>query len=182
MLYLDSTERTCPNGLTGFELVGLMHAAMANFNHAKFSKATSLHTGPATRAKVLVKKWKFGFRPTQAPERGHKFISAAEGTGYGASKKPYLDGAIINVINKQDKKRRDRLPGELMHRVLCLTNFNEFDNDLALPGCTETQIVSVAATRALGYAPLIVPDKHTPIMLDCKYHMGDRADMAIELE
>ena len=62
-----------------------------------------------------------------------------------------------------------------------MTNFNEHDTDLALPGATEvTEIVSVAATRALGYAPQIAPP--ALIALECKYEMGERPDMAIELD
>ena len=89
--------------------------------------------------------------------------------------------SMTKAIKKQDDKRKNRLMSEKMHRLMCVTNFNEHDTDLALPGATEvTEIVSVAATRALGYAPQIAPPALIP--LTCKYEIGERADMAIELD
>eukprot|EP00966_Prymnesium_polylepis_P095968 2223508-Prymnesium_polylepis.1 len=45
------------------------------------------------------------------------------------------------------RSARTGLMSEKMHRLMFVTNFNEHDTDLALPGATEvTQIVAVAAT------------------------------------
>ena len=179
MLYFSSRDRTAPNGKTGFRVAVEMHFAIERFNYARSDKYTNIKKGPATRARALVRKWKkHGYRPTYASDRGCKFIAASSDADYGAMKNPYMRDIMQRLIKRQDAKRNQRLPSELMHRVLCVTNFNENDTDLALPGpASSTEIVSVAGTRALGYAPLIAPP--SLIALEFKYEMGDKKDIAI---
>ena len=85
--YFDCPDRLTANGLTGFELAMRMLAQRELFQTKKAAKLSNIHTGPATRAKILVKKWKkLGYRPSYAPERNHRFISGISDAGYGASK------------------------------------------------------------------------------------------------
>eukprot|EP00966_Prymnesium_polylepis_P230489 5333491-Prymnesium_polylepis.2 len=142
----DCPFRLTPNGLTGFELVLRMEAAIELAQPKEAAKLSDIHTGPATRAKILVKKWKKrGYRPSHASDRGNRFISGCASADYGASKHPHMGLVMQSVIKKQDIKRNQRLASELMHRTLIVTNFNEHDTDLALPGPAEsTEIVSNA--------------------------------------
>ena len=178
MRHFDDPNRTTSTGITGFELAIKMRAQRELTLTKKAAKLCNLHTGPATRAKILVKKWKkHWFRPTYAPERGNRFIASTANVGYGASKEPYMDAKMVVAISKQDMMRKqNRFPTKEMHKLLCVANA-----DLVLPGPqVTTEIVSVAGTRALGYAPLITPPG--VIALECKYEMGEKADMAIELD
>ena len=86
------------------------------------------------------------------------------------------------AIDAQDRERKNyRLMSELMHRATCATNFNDGDTDLQLPGDTTTlEIVSEAATRALGFAPQITPQ--SVILLKCAHSSGDCSDFAYDLE
>ena len=57
-VYFDCPDRLTANGLTGFELAMRMFAQRELFQTRKAAKLSNIHTGPATRAKILVKKWK----------------------------------------------------------------------------------------------------------------------------
>ena len=185
-LEFDCPSHLTATGLTQFEL----SIRMAYLTEAPLTaKLTNARTGPATRAKTFVKRYKrTGRVPTYAPERANRFIAGTSDAGYGAKsanlgskeQSPHLGGHMRLTIEKQDAKRKDRLPSHRMHILMKLTNYNEHDTDLALPGAAETtEIVSIKATRALGYAPQIA----TPalIQLDFKYELGDRSDCPVEL-
>lgn len=180
----DCASRLTPSGNTYFELAMRMAYLQEAALTKRRAKLTNLHTGPATRAKMLVKKWKKrGYRPTYASERANRFISGVSDAGYGSTsanlgskqKSPHLGGYMRLAIEKQDVKRRNRLPSHRMHILMKLN-----DAYLALPHAAETtEIVSVAATRALGYAPQIAPPGLIPLAF--KYELGDRSDCPVEL-
>ena len=160
-LEFDCPSHLTATGLTQFELSARMAYLTA-----------------ATRTKTFVKRYKrTGRVPTYAPERANRSIAGTSDAGYGE----HMGGRMRLAIEKQDAKRRDRLPSHRMHILMKLTNYNEHDTDLALPGATDTtEIVSIKATRALGNAPQIAPP--ALIQLDFRYELGDRSDCAIELD
>ena len=184
-LEFDCPSRLTATGLTQFELSVRMSYLTEAALTVKRAKLTNTRTGPATRAKILVKKWKKrGYRPNYAYERANRFISGTSDAGYGSTsanlgtkeKSPHMGGRMRLTIEKQDAKRKERLPSHRMHILMKLN-----DTYLALPGATETtEIVSIKATRALGNAPQIAPP--ALIQLDFKYELGDRSDCAIELD
>jgi hypothetical protein len=190
MLYFNDNRCHKRYNITGAKLVKLMSAAYEAGK--KRAEAGAYHCGPAMRAKRMAKRMERNRMPKWASERGHRFISRAADAGYGAhrtthskralgNENPYMDCEMQQAIEKQDAVRKNRLMSEMMHRACCAANFNEFDTDLALPGAAQSNaIVSVAGTRSLGWAPQIPPP--SMIRLECKYQMGDKPDMPIELD
>ena len=175
------SSRLAPNGQTYYQVIRKMKATYKKNKNYNLQAYYNLRTGPSNLALKMVKKMRRGYMPKWASERGSRFISVAADGGYGAGISPsngaLLDGEVAHAIEMQDENRRDRLPSEFMFRAM---HAADATGDLVLPGDSNPEIVSVAATRALGYAPQIAPP--AMIQLGCKYQMGDRPDMAIELD
>ena len=101
--------------------------------------------------------------------------------GYGNCKDPYINGKLGVAIKKQDEKRKNRVMSELMYRAIEHAEYMDpTPGTLMLPGPSVVEIVSLAGTRAIGYAPQIVAPN--VIALECKYVIGEKADMPIELD
>ena len=152
-------------------IVKRMHAAKENQANLPFykRKLRDARTGPAAIAKVCAKLHKRGIEPAEVLD-GCKFESTVRDAPVEAEDYKSTKG-MNAAIWKQDERRatdETRLPGPLMYSAILAAGAH----CLALPPATETAIVSAAATRALGFAPLVPP----PSVIACGWNELDEGE------
>ena len=118
------------------------------------------------------------------PKQGNRFVSGGCSVAdYGYAKKDghHMHYDMKQAIESQDADRANRLMSEQMHRLMCVTNYDEFDTDCALPRSHPNHRDRVGCSHSR--TRLRCPRSKAPacIALECKYAMGSRPDMAIEV-
>ena len=162
------------------------------------TKLVSTRQGPATRALVRRNSMREGKQPRWASDSNPRFLSlGTTDAGYGAHRQyagdSKFEGLMAAAQESQDRARANRPVGQTSANALALINSGDArvgrrvrtisgvsyggqrrgintQSMLALPAPTPQGITSIAATRALGYAPQIAP----PAIMQLPFRGFDR--------